>query len=698
MTARTSAPASADTGRAGEKFRTDIQALRAVAVLLVFGYHLFPSRLTGGFVGVDVFFVISGYLIVGNLLREAETSGSVRLWRFWSRRAKRLAPASMLVLVTSAVATVLWVPQNLWTGFFHEILASTFYVQNWLLASNSVDYLAADNVASPVQHFWTLSVEEQFYIATPLMLIVVLLGARRFKLEHRHVFLIVISAIVATSLAYSVWLTAESAPSAYFATTTRAWEFGAGALLVFVRRSPGVLAATISAVVGVLGLAGCSLILADGDPFPGWIAVLVVVPSVLLIWAGPGIAPVLGRVVAWKPVQLIGETSYSVYLWHWPLIILVPYLTEQPLRLTDKAAIVVATLLLGWASTRFVENPVRYSPRLLGGNRRPAVIMAWSVTGMALVSVLVAGGFALQAERRSDAAERAAAAVANHPECLGARYLDHRSACAGAIPADVLIPDPSLAANDDENSPDCWSRFDDPTFNICTFGPPDAEVRLAAIGDSHSNALISAYRSIAESEGWRIDVAGHNGCYWTTAVQPKPTEAIVAACEQWKESLVEYLADKPAYDAILVTNSRTRLRPEASDGRTVNAVIEQGLVEAWAEQIARGTRIIAIRDNPTMAADVVTCVTKWGAQANKHCSEPRQRALGREDPLVDAARNTNGVSLIDLSDTYCGPTRCNPIIGNVVVYRDYDHLTATFVNSLVPRFVEQLRRLGIGQE
>lgn len=673
-------------------FRPDIQALRAVAVGLVLLYHLFPTRVTGGFVGVDVFFVISGFLIVGNLERDVERSGTIRLGRFWSRRARRLAPASLLVLAASTVATVVWVPQNLWSSFFDETIASTFYVQNWLLAHNSVDYLAASNAASPSQHFWTLSVEEQFYVVTPLLLVGLLLAARRFSVHHRTLFVAVIGTITVSSFVYSVWLTATSAPSAYFATTTRAWEFGAGALLVFVRSAPRVRLATPAFLVGALGLVLCALLLSGSDPFPGWLAATVVVSSVLVLWSGATVAAPLARVLASRVVQFVGTASYSIYLWHWPLIILVPYATGHALTLRDKVAVAVATLVLGWASTRFVEDPVRYSPRLLGGSRRPRTILLWTAAAMAVVCGLVAGGTVVKNQREQDTRERIAAAIDDHRDCLGALALDAPERCDGAIPADVLTPDPALAADDDGNDPACWSGLDDPSLNLCTLGPADADVRIAVLGDSHSNGLLEAYRSIAEKKGWRIDVAGHGGCYWTAAVQPKLEESQVGTCEAWKSSVEEHLADSPQYTAIVVTNSRTRYTPKAVGARSSDQVAADGLVEAWADEAARGTTIIALRDNPTMRADVVTCVTRWAERSNDHCAQRRSRALGSFEPLLVAASRTPGARVIDLSDTYCTPTRCLPIIGNVVVYRDFDHLTGTFVKTLTPRLEAQLTR------
>src|SRR6478609_1994524 len=198
--------------------RPDIQALRALAVVIVMLFHLWPNRLSGGYIGVDVFFVISGFLITGQLLREADRRGRISVIGFWVKRARRLLPAALVVLAVSAIGTFLWVPQSLWQSYFKQIIASTVYVQNWVLAHDSVDYLASTNKPTVVQNFWTLSVEEQFYVVVPLVLMAVLLFSRTSTWRPR--FGVALVAITVASLAFSIYLTANNPPVAFFVTTT----------------------------------------------------------------------------------------------------------------------------------------------------------------------------------------------------------------------------------------------------------------------------------------------------------------------------------------------------------------------------------------------------------------------------------------------------------------------------------------------
>jgi peptidoglycan/LPS O-acetylase OafA/YrhL len=230
MTTATAVPAAPASTR-GSGFRPDVEGLRAIAVGTVLWFHAGLGGLSGGFAGVDIFFVISGFLITGQLVREVERTGRIALPRFYARRAKRLFPAAATVLVTTAVLTLLFLPKVAWREFGGDIAAAAAYVVNWRLAARSVDYLAEDSTASPVQHFWSLAVEEQYYIIWPVLLLALagLIRARRWPV--RTVMAAGLSAIVIPSLAWSIYLTQADPARAYFVTTTRLWELGIGALV-----------------------------------------------------------------------------------------------------------------------------------------------------------------------------------------------------------------------------------------------------------------------------------------------------------------------------------------------------------------------------------------------------------------------------------------------------------------------------------
>lgn len=644
--------------------------MRAIAVLAVLVYHLWPARLPGGFIGVDVFFVISGFLIVGNLLREAEAKDRIALWPFWSRRAKRLLPAALLVLATTAIGIIVWLPQNYWIQYLREVIASALYVQNWVLAADSVDYLAQNNTASPVQHFWTLSVEEQFYIVVPIVMVLLLVVARRTATNRRRVLAVGIAAVTLASLAYSIYFTATNPPAAYFVTTTRAWEFGAGALVAFLPSLRSRRWGTFAFLLGGAGIVSALLLLSNSIPFPSFTAAWPVVAACLMIAGGAALARPVHVVAASAPVQFLGATSYSAYLWHWPLIVIVPWAIGAPLDTPGRVGILVVTFVLAWASTRFIENPVRYSPRFLGGSRRPSTVTAWSAAGIAIVVAIAGAGIATVEIRR---AESVAAAAALDRDCLGApagldRWCD-------STEYGATIPDPVVAFDDDANRADCWAGADVSELNVCTLGRKDASTVLLAVGDSHNNALISAYEKIAAERGWRIDVAGHNGCYWTAAVQAKPAESLATACEAWKAELREHMASHPEYYAVITTNQRVTSLPLGDDPRGLEVA---GLVDEWR---ASPLPVVAIRDVPRMPDDIVACVVDNVDDPAVACSRTPDEALGDHESLLDAAEIA-GTPVVDLTDVFCSTGRCLPVIGGVMVYRDADHLTATFAATL----------------
>ncbi|MDQ5839588.1 MAG: acyltransferase, partial [Chloroflexota bacterium] len=377
--------------RANRSFLPEIQALRAVAVMMVVLYHYWPGTLKGGYVGVDAFFVISGYLITSHLLRESDRTGTVRLWAFYARRARRLLPASLLVLLFAALGAILLLPTDLWDATAHELMASGFYVQNLWLASKAVTYSASNDVASPVQHYWSLSAEEQFYLVWPSLIIISCLLARRW-LRGRTLTAVGFTLLLVTlgSLALSVWATQTNPAAAYFITPTRAWEFGAGALVVLLMRKwvPPLAWARLLRWLGLIALLASAWLFSGVTPFPGHAALLPVTATAAIIVAGDtGRADPSDLIVRLRPVQWLGDASYSIYLWHWPMLVFAPYVVHHNLRAPELLALMLLCLVISGLSRSFAEDATRFWPRL---TRTPRATLAAAGVGM-LVIALVSG-------------------------------------------------------------------------------------------------------------------------------------------------------------------------------------------------------------------------------------------------------------------------------------------------------------------
>jgi peptidoglycan/LPS O-acetylase OafA/YrhL len=348
--------------------RLDIQALRAIAISTVVIFHIWAFALPGGYVGVDIFFVISGYLITGQLWREVAKSGKIAFANFWARRARRLLPASLLVILATTVACVLWVPSTLYLKFAQDATGAAFYVQNWVLAARATDYLANDGTESAFQHFWSLSVEEQYYVFWPVLMGIALAVGRfviRRKLAGvKAMVLVLLGLLTASSLVYSIWATTNTRELAYFSTFTRAWEFAGGALLSVLARPDRAKAQNRNPLWFYAGVALITYSLVSFNqftPFPGFWALIPVLGAMLMLFGGESQKRLMPRAVfRFAPIKFLGDISYSLYLWHWPIIIVAPWLLKRPLVSADGFAILALAILLAWVSKRFVEDPIRF--------------------------------------------------------------------------------------------------------------------------------------------------------------------------------------------------------------------------------------------------------------------------------------------------------------------------------------------------
>ena len=698
----TSSTSSSAVDRASARpVRPEIQALRAGAALLVVLYHLWPGRLPGGFMGVDVFFVISGFLITSHLAREAAATGRVRLGRFWARRARRLLPAAYLVLATSAAAVFVWMPQLNWVQNFREILASALYFQNWRLAADAVDYLAADNAPSVAQHYWTLSVEEQFYVAWPLLVLAAVLLASTFRRAQLPTITAIIAVATAGSFAYSLWLTYDSVSFAYFSTFTRAWEFGAGALLALVtlrpagdRRRERVLPPLVGATVswaGLLVLLYCGLFLSGSTPFPGTAALLPVLATVAVIAAGmPASRLSPRRLVELRFVQWTGDISYPLYLWHWPPIVLLPVIVGHELGFWSRAGILVATFAAAAATKRFVEDPVR-TGRRLGIQRSPVTFGFTTVAAAALAATCLSG--IQTADAAADRAEKITVqATSDSPPCFGAASMAPGPPCVNPDLDGMLVPDTTAIKRDDANYPGCEST--NAAKDTCTFGdktdPPLPHVLV--IGDSHARSLLPVFVTMAEQGKIFLTAQVKGGCTWSTNPHPNADRAISEDCYEWRRSITTWLEQNADDIDLIVTSALAHPRPATGHAEQV-----AGFASAWRTPAVAepGIPVVAIRDNPYPGRDLNACLAQETAITEDSCAFPRSEAFPNYDPLIGAVKEVDGSRLYDFTSFYCTRTACPAVIGGVNVYRDVSHVSKTYMTTMAPYFEARLKKDGL---
>ena len=691
------APAGQDKGRASG-FRLDIQGLRAIAVSMVVIYHLRPSLLPGGFAGVDVFFVISGYLITGHLWRGYRKTGSVSLLDFWGRRARRLVPAAALVLLVTWLVARVVEPATELPEIAAQIRASALYFQNWQLASDAVNYLQAAGPATPVQHFWSLSVEEQFYLVWPLLFglaaLVAIVIARAGRRRGRHhsvlpadgrraglvTVALLTTALVACSLAYSVYDTRTDPAAAYFVTTTRMWELGLGGLLAML---PDSLGKRIGRH-GWLGWAGLAAViysaftLTGASPFPGWIALLPVGGAVAMIASG-GAAGRLGpaRLTSARPMVFLGGISYSLYLWHWPIINLYSVWHGKAPGLVAGPVLVAAAVLLAWLTKVFVEDKVRLSPLLSGHGWRSVSVALAAAVPVALVWVYLASPVTWSGRLPATGYPGAAALA---------------STTAADIPPQPILPPVQDATAD---MPKYWlDNCLDATIaskeKVCTFGDTKNPVlTVAMVGDSIDGNWFPALDQIALQRHWKLVTDLHGTCEWTaTLMVDASTGNPYTACQQWGQAALNDMETKIKPNVVITSGlpeDGTVAHP--APGPAAFKAIGAGMARYWKDLESHGIAVVAIKETPLMNFPEPDCIAQYGRTSPK-CAVPRAKAIPPDPPTVRASRDTGGkVPVINMDNFICGPTVCQPVVGNVLVYLDGRHLTAAF-DQTVTKYLE----------
>ena len=674
-------------------FRPEVQALRAVAVLLVVGFHLWPLRLPGGYVGVDVFFVISGFLITSHLLREVERDGHVSFGKFWARRARRLLPAAYTVLAAATVATYVWLPRVAWQQSFREIIASSLYVQNWRLAADAVDYLAADNAPSPVQHYWTLSVEEQFYLVWPVLIALTVAVAARARWNRRVAVTAALATVTAASFAFSLWLTSTNPSAAYFVTPTRAWQFGAGALLGLHATRRGAAASgsggrdvlrCLLSWAGGAALLWCAFAFSGSTPFPGTAALVPVLGALAVIAAGAPsgrLSPV--PLMSLRPVQYVGDVSYSVYLWHWPPIVLLPSVLGHDLRTTDKVVILAGTFVLAALTKRFVEDPVRLGTRF-GIQRRSVTFALTALVATALVASSTLGSSAATRATQQGSAY-AEKLLRDPPRCFGAASMDPREPCHNPALDSMLVPRPEAQA--EPANPECFPEPAEDVLKACNFGRVGDRTipRIVLVGDSHARALLPALKDLAARGAISVTTVLKSSCAWSTRPLAQQDALRIRTCQHWRADLAGWLARHVTRSDVVLTSAYAKFLTGTPEQRA------EGLSQAWSTVTRRGIPVVAVRDSPRFARDPNLCLARLDQVTPTSCSRPRSRAFPAYDAITPAAKRTPGVHLVDLTPFYCTRQRCLAIIGGVNAYLDPSHLSQVFSRTLAPYLWRALR-------
>jgi peptidoglycan/LPS O-acetylase OafA/YrhL len=755
-------------------FRPDLEGLRAVAVVLVLLYHARVPFVTGGYVGVDVFFVLSGFLITGLLIRELAGTGRVDFPAFYARRARRLLPASALTLIVTIVASIVLLPPVRMPDVTGDTIAAGLYVSNMRFAVQATDYLGSALAPSPVLHFWSLGVEEQFYLFWPAML--ALVAGVAFRAGRREAGLRRIGATLAVvfvaSLLFEVWLTDVAQPWAFFSLPARAWELALGGLL-----SLPVAATLVPRRIGPwLGWAGVALIVAagfllnDATVFPGTAVLLPTIGSALVIAAGlapaaapaapagapnlravggsvrerrraaphepvgvpraalpPALAP--SAVLSLSPMRYVGRISYSLYLWHWPILVLPAAFVGDELALPVRLALAALAVVVAGLSQRYVEDPIRHG-RIVGLGSRRGLAMAGalsltvaltSVSASALASVRLnmtgpdAGGsitdvplpsgtvvtsIPAQPSATATPASTAAGASATPAGSLPASPGPSPTLPpppGGPVPAD-LAPSLANAANDLPviYSDGCHLDVTTVTPPDCAYGVTTSPVTVVLFGDSHAAQWFPALQRLAVQRKWRLEPMTKSAC---TPVSVTVFNSIVnrtyTECDQWRKlALSRIAAERPA----LVVVATSRAYQMLVNGQQISSADRPdlwgtGLTTTMRALAARAAHVVLLGDTPRSVADPASCLSQH-LDSVLACAVPFSQAVDEGQISLEAnVAAMTQTAFVDPTLWICRTDPCPPVFGRFLIYRDQGHLTKTYASGLASELFAQLPSL-----
>jgi len=706
----------------GERpFRGDIEGLRAVAVLAVVLYHAGIPGTRGGYVGVDVFFVVSGFLITGLLWKELRERGRVSFSSFYARRARRLVPTSVLVVAVTLVASRWWLPPLEVAAAAKDGLASALYTANYRFALLDTGYLTAKASPSPFQHYWSLAVEEQFYLLWPVLLVALWRARRRARQASMGATVIGLASAGAMSFAASLWLTHRSPPWAFFSLPTRAWELAVGALIAVGVPVLRRLTAMPAALLGWVGLAlvGWSVTtFGASTAFPGLAALAPVGGTAAVLVAGFSShrwGP--ARVLSWRPLQVIGRLSYCWYLWHWPALVLGAAAAGRPLRTWERLSLVAASAVLAAVTVVTVEAPVRFSRRL-------AVRPGRSLALAGGLSILAATG-AVIVSRSVPPLHGGAAVVAHVPAAVSPAPVPSTSASTlkGSTPHPSLDPTaPALAAtmrpvaeaiqgslrtapvpvnltpslehaHGDRARPfndGCFNGFEDATVNACSYGAPEGSPLVVLFGDSHATHWFPALEPVADARGWRLEVPTKATCPPIIVDVWSPYFGrVYRECNGWRRAVLDRIrAERPK----LVILGMHRAYGSAYRLDQYSPVWIQGLTDTVRAVRSTGSRVVVLGPEPHQAGDVPTCLSEHLDNAAA-CARPVVDAVDRDGIVAErAAVVAAGGDYVDVTPWFCVSTGCPVMVGNLLVYRDQNHITTSYASWLAAALGAQLDR------
>lgn len=659
------------------KFRPEVQGLRAVAVLMVVSYHVWFGRISGG---VDIFLLISAFLLTGQFTRKLETGRALELLKYWAHLFKRLLPLIALTLLLTLLGVYFILPETNWTSMFGQTWASLFYYQNWFLASEAVDYYATDHsVASPLQHFWSLSIQGQIFILWPLIFAGSAALSRVARLRIRPLLIYIFGAVFVVSLMFSIITTNTNQAFAYFDTRTRLWEFALGSLLALTLPYLSFRRPTRIALgwLGVIAMLSCGLILQVGQKFPGYTALWPTLAAAFVIVAGSTDSKFgADRFLSWKPLVKLGDSSYALYLFHWPaLVFFLVFSGREQAGLKAGTVIILVSIVGAILATKWIDTPIRRSKWIEKKRRRAVLTIAICVAVVA--APLSAWQGQIRAEEQALAAQDQAAfaeVTRNYPgaQALQAGFMDASDPGLALKPAMTALDKQWVSLGDscEGDFATSVSVLDEGCGQTKVTGNPVKTIVI--VGDSHTEQFAGALMPVAEDNNWQLVSLLLGGCDFGSGTGSS------AECRDFNKEAMDYILNlKP--DAVFTV--ATDAVPDSPD-----ETIVPGYEQAAQTFVDADIEVIGIRDNPRFSLNKASCVSKSGAA---DCTFQQSDNLATTNP-AEPLNRLDGAHMIDLTDQYCKDGTCQAAAGNILIYMDSHHLTWDYARTMAPALGERI--------
>jgi peptidoglycan/LPS O-acetylase OafA/YrhL len=680
------------------KRRTDIEGLRAIAVLAVLLFHAGVPGLDGGYVGVDVFFVVSGFLITSLLVAEKTNTGKVSLGAFYARRARRILPVSALVAVATLVASWIWLEPLRLRSLSDDVLAVALFSSNFVFANRGADYLQSALPPSPLQHYWSLAVEEQFYVVWPALVMLVCIGIGTRSLRNVRIRVGITAGVAAVaSFVACMALMNTSQPWAFFSPHTRAFELAIGALAAVVPIGVSSKVIRINAALAWCGLAGIIatvVLFSETTTFPGPWALAPVIATAFLLHGGNVTPWAPDALLRLSPLQWLGLRSYSAYLWHWPVLIITASALDKKLTVFEGLVCLMISLALSELSYRFVENPVRKNHNIIGIRAAVlAVSLIAVVSGSAVIAQnnqpSVSGGVAATTPSLNTSTTsntNVSTTIPTEPELPGPgapieAIVEAMSAT--GLPSN-LTPSLQRAASDMPRiySNGCHASFSAIRPQKCVFGDLTSSTVVGLYGDSHAAQWFPTFEKIAKERGWKFITYTKRGC--PPAEIPTYSKVLgknYKECVPWRKNVMKQM--KADGVQIVFIAHFNRLLSESTRVPMWQKEWRVGLQATIDTLKTEGITPVLMEDTPYPGQDVPTCLSRH--YTNVQLCTPAIRVAYRDDMQqmlqdFDAAK----VHVLWTRQWFCTTGGCPTVAGNILVYRDDNHMSVTFASFIAP--------------